>query len=144
MKIKSSPLPFTYIMQGYVRIAGPFYFKNQIQRVGTPERLHEHCIRYINIATTYDCWISALLEVETTASSKTDSTNNEHITTLVDQELCSLDLKCTLRHKTESCQNSFLHHHPIWCIQITGRGTGLMAPTPPSSAQDAIPTLAKH
>ena len=80
--------------------------------------------------TTYDCRISALLEVEATAPSKTDPTNNEHTTSLVAQEPRPLDLKCTL--------------HQIWCIQIMGRGTGFMVPAPPSSAQDARPALAEH
>ena len=144
MEIKPRPRPLTYIMQRYVRISGPFYSRNQNRRVSTPERLHEHCIGYINIVTTYDCWISALLEVEATAPSKTDSTNNEHTTTQVGQELHPFDLKCTLCHKTKSCQNSLQHHHLIRRIQITGCGTGFMAPAPPSSAQDARPTLTEH
>ena len=144
MEIKSRPCPFTYIMQRYVRISGPFYSRNQNRRVSTPERLHEHCIGYINIMITYDCWISALLEVEAMAPSKTDSANNKHTTTPVGQELRPLDLKCTLCCTTKSCQHLFQHHRPIRCIQIIGPGTGFMVPAPPSSAQDARPTLAEH
>ena len=144
MEIKSRPCPFTYIMQRYVRIAGPFYFRKQNRRVSTPERLHEHRIGHINKMTTYDCWISALLEVEAMAPSKTDSTNYEHTTTPVGQELRPLGLKCTLCRTTKSCQNSFQHHRPIWCIQIMGRGTGFMPPAPLSSTQDVGPALAEH
>ena len=104
MEIKSRPCPFTYIMQRYVRIPGPFYFRKQNRRVSTPERLHEHRIGHINKMTTYDCWISALLEVEATAPSKTDSANNQHTTTLVGQELRLLGLKCTLCRTTKSRQ----------------------------------------
>ena len=144
MEIKPRPCPFTHIMQKYVRISGPFYLKNQNRKDRTPERLNEQCIGYIYIATTYDCQISALLEVEAMAPSKTNSTNNEHTTTPVGQELCSLDLKCTVHCKTKSCQNSFQHHHPLQYIQIMGHGTGFMAPAPLSSVQDARPALAKH
>ena len=144
MEIKPRPCPFTYIMQKYIRISGPFYSRNQNWRASTPERLHEQCIGYINIVTTYHCWISALLEVEAMAPSKTDTTNNEHTTTPVGQELHPLDLKCTVHHKTKSCQNSFQHHHPLWCIQITGCGTGFTVPASPSSAQNARPNLAEH
>ena len=80
MEIKSRPHPFIYIIWRSVRIAGSFYFRDQSRKINTPERLHEQCIRYINIVTTYDYRISALLEVEATAPSKTDSTDNEHTT----------------------------------------------------------------
>ena len=81
MEIKSRPHPFIYLIQRSVRIAGSFYFRDQIRKINTPERLHEQCIGYINIATTYDYWISALLEVEAMVPSKTDSTENDLTTT---------------------------------------------------------------
>ena len=42
METKSRPHPFTYIMQRYVRIVRPFYFREQNQRIITPERFLEH------------------------------------------------------------------------------------------------------
>ena len=83
MEIKSRPRTFIYIIQRFIRLAGSFYFRDQSRKINTPERLHEQCIGYINIVTTYDYWISALLEVEAMAPSKTDSTNNGHTTTPV-------------------------------------------------------------
>ena len=102
MEIKSRPHPITYVIERYVRIAGSFYFRDRTQRASTPDIPCEHCIGYINIVTTCDCWISALLEVEAKAPSKTDSSNNEHTTTPVGQKLRPLDLKCTLRYKNQN------------------------------------------
>ena len=83
MEIKSRPHPFIYVIRRSVGIAGSFYFRDQRPKIKTPERLLEQCSGYINIVTAYDYWISALLEVDAMAPSKTDSYDNGHTTTLV-------------------------------------------------------------
>ena len=74
MEIKYRPCPFTYITRKYVRIAKPFYFRGRNWKTNTPERSHKHQMAYINRATSLRLpEPSALLEVEATAPSKTDS-----------------------------------------------------------------------
>ena len=46
MEIKYKPRPLTYIKQKYVRIVGPFYFRDRNWKINTPER---HLVRPVRL-----------------------------------------------------------------------------------------------